>query len=132
MQAETILVVDDEQVVRRLIHMHLRRHGFTILEANSGTEAIRVCQTHKGKIHLALIDVLMPGIHGPRLQLSINKIDPEMRILFMSGFPHIESINRGMSDFISKPFRLDQLLAKVRESLATAAQHTSDQSPAPC
>ena len=74
MRTETILVVDDESVVRRLIHYCLKKRGYTVLEAASGAEAIEICQTHKGKISLALVDVIMPGIHGPNLERCLDNL----------------------------------------------------------
>ena len=125
MPTETILVVDDEAVVRRLIHYCLKKRGYTVLEAASGEQAIQICQNHKGKISLALVDVIMPGIHGPHLERRLEKLDRDIRVLFMSGFPHIEAINRGMDDFISKPFTFENLLAKIRATIDTpAALHT--------
>ena len=121
MRTETILVVDDESVVRRLIHYCLKKRGYTVLEASSGREAIEICQTHKGKISLAIIDVIMPGIHGPHLERCLDKLNHDIRVLYMSGFPHIEAINRGMDDFLSKPFTRENLLTKVGAALAAPA-----------
>jgi len=112
-----ILVVDDDQMVRRFICHCLRRQGYVVLEAASGAEAIELCGAHKGTIALGLFDVIMPGIHGPELKKSLQKLYPELRVLFMSGFPHVEFVNRGMQDFISKPFTSQTLLARVREAL---------------
>jgi two-component system cell cycle sensor histidine kinase/response regulator CckA len=117
LKIKTILVVDDEPVVRKLIHFCLQRKGFEVLEAASGAAAIEICQSHRGEIALALIDVIMPGIHGPQLVKCLNKLNPEIPVLYMSGFPHIEAINRGMADFISKPFTAAKLLAHIREIL---------------
>jgi len=117
MRHETILVVDDEQLIRKLIHFCLKRHGYTVLEASSGAEAIEICKIHKGKIDLALVDVIMPGLHGPHLKRSPDKLHPDMHMLFMSGFPHVEAINRGMDDFVSKPFTCERLLKQVHSAL---------------
>lgn len=117
MKIKTILIVDDEPVVRKLIHFCLKQRGFEVIEASSGAAAIEICQSHRGEIALALIDVIMPGIHGPQLVKCLNKLNPEIPVLYMSGFPHIEAINRGMADFISKPFTAARLLARIREIL---------------
>ncbi len=119
LKTKTILVVDDEPVVRKLIQYCLKRRGFVVLEAASGAAALEICQTHRGEIALALIDVIMPGIHGPQLVRCLNKLNPEIPVLYMSGFPHIEAMNRGMADFISKPFTSDSLLARIREVMIT-------------
>jgi DNA-binding NtrC family response regulator len=142
-KTKTILVVDDEAIVRKLIRYCLRRRGFEVLEAASGSEAIEICQTHN-EIALALIDVIMPGIHGPQLVKCLNKSNPQIAVLYMSGFPHIEALNRGMGDFISKPFTSEILLDRIREVLTITQelqqsntestspdQKTSDQSVVP-
>jgi two-component system cell cycle sensor histidine kinase/response regulator CckA len=114
---KTILVVDDEACVRKLIQICLKKKAYNVLEAASGAAAIEICQTHRGKIDLAIVDVIMPGIHGPQLEKCLNKLNPEIRVLYMSGFPHVEAINRGMDDFLSKPFSIDNLLKQVRTRL---------------
>ena len=119
-----ILVVDDDPMVRKFIGHCLRRQGYVVLEAASGAEAIELCRANKGRIALGLFDVIMPDIHGPILKRSIERIYPELRVLFMSGFPHVEFINRGMEDFISKPFTCQTLLARVREALKEGGQST--------
>ena len=121
MRTETILVVDDESIVRRLINYCLKRRGYAVLEAASGAEAIETCVAHKGKIDLALVDVVLPGLHGPQLARQLKRLIPEIRVLYMSGFPHVEAINRGMDDFISKPFTIDKFLEQIREALAKSA-----------
>src|SRR5438876_4633766 len=112
-----ILVVDDDPMVRKFICHCLRRQGYVALEAASGAEAIELCRAHKGTIALGLFDVIMPGIHGPELKSSLQKLYPDLRVLFISGFPHVEFINRGMQDFIAKPFTSQTLLARVRQAL---------------
>ena len=126
MRTETILVVDDESVVRKLIHYCLKKRGYTVLEAASGAAAIEICQAYKGKISLALIDVIMPGIHGPHLKRCLEKLNRDIPVLYMSGFPHIEALNRGMDDFLSKPFTCEALLAKVGAAIKAPAPQTAD------
>jgi len=124
-----ILVVDDEPAVRKLVCHCLRRQGYVVLEAASGAEAIELCRTAKGDVSLGLFDVIMPGIHGPNLKHSLEKLYPELRVLFMSGFPHVEFINRGMEDFISKPFTCQALLARVRGMLKEDPSNIADSEP---
>jgi two-component system cell cycle sensor histidine kinase/response regulator CckA len=135
-KAKKILVVDDEPVVRKLITFCLRRKGLEILEADSGTSAIEICKIHRGEIALALVDVIMPGIHGPQLVRYLNKLDPDIQILYMSGFPHIEAINRGMTDFISKPFTSARLIACIRRVMASKEElrraNSSESEQLPC
>src|SRR3954469_24088298 len=95
-RTETILVVDDDTAVRRLMLYCLKGRGYTVLEASSGAQALEICHSYKGKISVALIDVIMPGIHGPQLERCLDKLRLDIRVIYTSGFPHIESINRGM------------------------------------
>src|SRR5260370_30627071 len=112
-----ILVVDDEPFVRRFICHCLEQQGYLVLEAASGAEAIELCRTNKGPISLGLFDVIMPGICGPNLKHSLEQLYPDLRVLYMSGFPHVDFINRGMEDFLSKPFTGQTLLARVQGML---------------
>jgi len=128
--SETILVVDDDPAVRKFICHCLSRQGYVVLEAASGAEAIELCRANKGTIALGLFDVIMPGIHGPILKRSLEELHPELRVLFMSGFPHVEFINRGMEDFISKPFTCQTLLARVRGILKEGQSKIAILSPA--
>ena len=124
--SETILVVDDDPAVRKFICHCLSRQGYVVLEAASGAEAIELCRANKGRIALGLFDVIMPDIHGPILKRSIERIYPELRVLFMSGFPHVEFINRGMEDFISKPFKVEEVVAIARRALDQAERSTAE------
>jgi CheY-like chemotaxis protein len=85
MESETILVVDDEPMVREYCHSVLARAGYHVLQAGSGEEALAICSEHKGTISLALVDVVMPGINGVKLGKLLNR---RMRIaiwLYASG-----------------------------------------------
>jgi len=84
-----ILVVDDDPMVRKFIGHCLRRQGYVVLEAGIGGGSDELCRANKGRIALGLFDVIMPDIHGPILKRSIERIYPELRVLFMSGFPHV-------------------------------------------
>jgi len=123
-------VVDDDTAVRRLMLYCLKTRGYTVLEASSGAQALEICQTHKGKISVALIDVIMPGIHGPQLERCLDKLRLDIRVIYTSGFPHIEAINRGMNDFLSKPFTCEALLAKVGAAVDKAAPTQAIELPA--
>ena len=83
---ETILVVDDDQWVRRLIVETLKELGYNCLEASSGEEAINLLRDYKGEVHLLLTDVIMPGINGKELAEKIKKERPEIKIVFISGY----------------------------------------------
>jgi DNA-binding NtrC family response regulator len=116
--SETILVVDDEDIVRRIVARELLKHGYHVLEAWDGESALRVCALTK-RIHLLLTDVSMKGISGPQLAQILTSSRPEMKVLFMSGYP--ENIftpppGLGMA-FIEKTFTMDELNKMIRELL---------------
>jgi DNA-binding NtrC family response regulator len=123
-QSQTILVVDDERSLRELICIILRRRGYTVLEANRGVEALRICQEHAGPIHLLLTDILMPEMNGPALAKRVTAFRPSTRVLYMSGYtggtfaPHFDS--KTEMAFLQKPFCPDALAHKVREILDIA------------
>jgi len=85
-QSQTILVVDDERVVRELVSRILRSRGYTVLEAHCGGEALRIVQEHADTIHLLLTDVLMPDMNGPALAEQVQALRPCTKVLYMSGY----------------------------------------------
>lgn len=117
----TILLVDDERMVRDLVGAILQRHGYAVLEAQGGAEALRICHEHAGPIHLLLTDVLMPEMNGRTLAERIRSFRPDIRILYMSGytgdvFPaHLD--DQTAMAYIRKPFTPADLARKVREVL---------------
>ena len=121
---ETILLVDDEALLRRLVRRILQMNGYTVLEASGGMDAIQLCQQHEGPIHLLVTDVLMPGMNGQDLAERMTALRPHARVLYMSGC--IDSALITLSDrkteiaFIQKPFTPDALARKVRDILDTA------------
>jgi CheY-like chemotaxis protein len=119
--AETVLLVEDEARVRKLILGILKAHGYTVLEATRGEEAIRLCKSRPGAIDLAVIDVVMPEMSGPDLARQIAPICPAMRVLYISGYTDEAVVHHGIPqsgvEFLQKPFLPDALLRKVREVL---------------
>jgi two-component system, cell cycle sensor histidine kinase and response regulator CckA len=121
--AETVLLVEDEARVRKLILDILTAHGYTVVEATRGEEAIRLCKSRRGAIDLAVIDVVMPEMSGPDLARQIAPICPGMRLLYISGYADEAILHHGIPqsgmEFLQKPFLPDALLRKVREMLDT-------------
>jgi len=119
--SETILLVEDEEVVRELVGKLLPVNGFTVLAARNGSEALAICQQHKGPIHLLLTDVVMPQMSGRQLAAHLSKLHPEMKVLYMSGYTDDAIIRHGVLEpglaFIQKPFTIDTMIQKVREVL---------------
>jgi PAS domain S-box-containing protein len=118
---ETILVVEDEEAVRKLAVRVLKKQGYKILAASDGTKAFMLCEEFKEPIHLILTDVVMPGMSGSKLVERLKKIHPEMKALYMSGYTDNAIVHHGVLEqgihFIQKPFNVDGLARKVREVL---------------
>jgi len=118
----TILLVDDEDVVRRLLRGVLRREGFQVLEANGANEARALSDSHPGPIELLITDLVMPGVGGRELAEGLVKRRPEMRVIYVSGFVDEGFVRQGAlagSVFLQKPFAPSTLTRQVRELLAT-------------
>ncbi len=119
--AETVLVVEDEARVRKLIAGVLAGHGYRILEAGRGSDALRIAGGHNGPIDLALVDVIMPEMSGPELVRRMAPVRPEMRVLYVSGYTDEALVHHHVtesgSEFLQKPFLPDVLARKVREVL---------------
>jgi CheY-like chemotaxis protein len=115
---ETILVVEDEDEVRNLVCEMLQINGYNILEASNGENALSICKQYKEPIHLVLTDIVMPKMSGHDLVARLLHIQPQMKILYMSGYTDIALIHKGMLDsdikFIQKPFTPLDLARKIR------------------
>ena len=121
---ETILLVEDEQVVRDLVGQVLQTAGYAVLEATSGEQALQMSNAHRGPIHLLLADVVLPGLSGPEVAAQLVSTRPEMQVIYMSGYAPETIIRYGISEkhrlFLQKPFTPTTLLAHVREALDTS------------
>jgi CheY-like chemotaxis protein len=121
---ETILVVEDQEELRKLAAFALNICGYQILEAGNGYAAMLAAQAHAGPIHLMLTDIVMPGIKGKELFDRLKAVRPEMKVLYMSGYLGDEISRRGLLEpgdmYIAKPFTPDSLAEKVRQVLGPA------------
>jgi PAS domain S-box-containing protein len=119
--AETVLLVEDQPEVRSVAREMLGRHGYTVIEAATGSEALVAARNHDGGIHLLVTDVVMPGLSGRALAEQFVQQQPAARVLFMSGYTDDNIVQQGLLDgrvaFIQKPFTPTALLQKVREAL---------------
>ena len=119
--SETILVVEDTDMVRTLTCEILKRHGYTVVEARNGRDALDTAQRYHGPIHLLLTDVVMPEMGGPELVGRLAPTRPGMRIVYMSGYTADALDHQGMREegieFLPKPIGLEALVRKVREVL---------------
>jgi signal transduction histidine kinase len=118
---ETILLVEDEARVRKLIVDVLTARGYQVLEATRGEEALRLSRMHAGQIHLMVVDVVMPEISGPELVRQIKPVRPGTHVLYISGYTDEAIVHHGIPEsgaaFLQKPFLPDALARKVREVL---------------
>src|SRR5664279_244772 len=118
----TVLLVEDEDAVRRLMHRFLEREGYQLLEARNAAEAEAIAEVYQEPIHVLITDVLMPGMTGPQLDASLKALRPAMKTLFVSGYRHdvIEAhgLSRGGLNLLSKPFPAAELVRRVRMLLA--------------
>jgi len=123
---ETVLVVEDDEVVRKLAVRILQEQGYRVLEAVEGIDAFPVADEHKGPIHLLVTDVVMPKMSGRELAERLASLRPGIKVLYMSGYTdntiaHHGILDKGMN-FIQKPFTVDGLARKVREVLDKQVQ----------
>ena len=115
--SETVLLVEDETSVRRLMKRALSDRGYTVLEAKDGEEALDVARAHGGKIDLLVSDLIMPRVGGRELAELIAHDRPTLRTLFISGYIDPDLVVS--PDYLQKPFRSHELAARIREILDT-------------
>jgi signal transduction histidine kinase len=119
--AETVLLVEDDDVVRELAHRILLDHGYQVLEARHGEEALVVAELHNGPLHLLLTDVVMPHLNGPELAERLRRDRPQLKVLYISGYTDDTVLRYGVEraevHLLQKPFAPDLLTARVRHVL---------------
>jgi CheY-like chemotaxis protein len=119
--SETILLVEDEEGLRKLARLILELHGYKVLEARNGIEAIDVEKKHGGPIDLLVTDVVMPEMSGSQLVQVLQPRQPRMKVLYTSGYPNDAIVRHGLSlardPFLPKPFSAVSLPQKIREIL---------------
>jgi signal transduction histidine kinase/ActR/RegA family two-component response regulator len=118
---ETILLVEDSKTVRNLVLRYLEKHGYTVIDAESGIEALRIAAAHPGRIDLLITDVVLPKIDGHEFAMRLVEARPETEVIYMSGFSDDalarHEVDVGDLTMIQKPFTQRQLLSEVRRVL---------------
>jgi two-component system cell cycle sensor histidine kinase/response regulator CckA len=122
-QKTTILVVDDEPEIRKLVSAMLSNSGYQIILADTGEQAIKLFRKQPKSIDLLLTDVVAPGMAGPTLADQLTELKPDLRVLFMSGYDSRQVVQRYVIEkghlLLPKPFTARQLAEKVEEALRT-------------
>jgi CheY-like chemotaxis protein len=119
--SETILLVEDEEAVRRLVRRTLEKQGYRVLVAASGVEAVRLAERHSGPIHLLVTDVVMPHMSGRETAERLKAMRPGMHVLYVSGYTETTIVRGGTLDtgetFLQKPFTPRALMRQIRDLL---------------
>jgi PAS domain S-box-containing protein len=122
--SETILLVEDEERVRKAARRILEGSGYTVIEASTGAEAVKICESHPTPIGLVVTDMVMPEMGGRELSAYVGQLRPEAKILFMSGYTEDAALRHNVlapgAMFLDKPFTPVTLTQKVREALGAA------------
>jgi PAS domain S-box-containing protein len=122
--SETVLVVEDQELIRELARESLQRAGYKVLEAGAGNAALQVVKNHRGPIHLLLTDVVMPKMGGHDLAQQVSMLHPEISVLYISGYAESVAVHKVFQEqsagFLQKPFSMDSLVRNVREILDKA------------
>ncbi len=120
--SETILVVEDDPAVLRMTGKILANAGYHVLEAGNASDGVHLAQTHEGKLHLLLTDIIMPDMKGPEVYQHVREYHPEIRALYMSGYTADIVTRHGILkeglQFVQKPFSAKVLLSKVGELIS--------------
>jgi two-component system cell cycle sensor histidine kinase/response regulator CckA len=120
--SETILLIDDEDIVIDIGGQILERLGYRAVTARSGKEAIEIYRANKNQINMVILDVIMPDMGGGETYDRLKKINPDIKVLLSSGYSingqASEIMNRGCNGFIQKPFNMEQLSMKIRDILS--------------
>lgn len=121
----TILVVDDEAEIRKLVGAMVAQLGYQALTADSGEHAMKLYQNH-GPIDLLITDVIAPGMSGPMLADKLTALQPDLKVLYISGYDNTHVVQKYVVEkghaLLTKPFTVDDMKKKVREMLAPATQ----------
>ncbi|HLH19839.1 MAG TPA: response regulator [Bryobacteraceae bacterium] len=123
----TILVVDDEPEIRKLVGAMVSQLGYTALTADSGEHAITLYKRHQGPIDLLITDVVAPGMSGPMLADNLTALQPDLKVLYISGYDNTQVVQKYVVEkghaLLTKPFTVEDMKAKVRQLLQPAVHN---------
>ena len=120
----TILVVDDEPEIRKLVSAMVTQFGYTVLTADSGEHALTLYRNHKGPLTMLIADVVAPGMSGPMLADKLTALQPDLKVLYISGYDNTHVVQKYVVEkghaLLSKPFTVEDLKNKMAELLPQA------------
>lgn len=118
---KTILVVDDEPEIRKLVGAMVSQTGYTVLTADSGEHALTLYKNQQAPLELLITDVVAPGMSGPMLADKLTALQPDLKVLYISGYDNTHVVQKYVVEkghaLLSKPFTVEELQAKVNELL---------------
>jgi two-component system cell cycle sensor histidine kinase/response regulator CckA len=136
---KTVLVVDDEPEIRKLVGAMVTQFGYSVLTADSGDHALTVYKNHKSPIELLITDVVAPGMSGPMLADKLSALQPDLKVLYISGYDNTHVVQKYVVEkghaLLAKPFTMEELQANMTELLKPArlqaAERASGQQAGP-
>ncbi len=126
-ETKTILIVDDEPEIRKLVSAMVSKFGYTVLTADSGEHAMAVYKNHK--IDLLISDVVAPGMSGPMLADKLTAVQPDLKVLYISGYDNTHVVKKYVKEkghvLLSKPFTVEELQTRVAELISPGEKVTA-------
>ncbi|NLI29573.1 MAG: response regulator, partial [Nitrospiraceae bacterium] len=121
-RGETILLVEDDALVRRATASILTAYGYTVLAAANGAEALEVHREHRAAIRLVLLDVIMPGMNGEQVYEALAAVEPGLKVIFLSGYPQEVLEQKKLAEvmYLPKPVAPADLIKAIKTILAPA------------
>lgn len=125
-ESKTVLVVDDEPEIRKLVGAMVSQFGYTVLTADSGEHALTLFRHHKHPIELLITDVIAPGMSGPMLADKLTALQPDLKVLYISGYDNTHVVQKYVVEkghaLLAKPFTVDALRQKMESMLHPAVR----------
>jgi two-component system cell cycle sensor histidine kinase/response regulator CckA len=122
---KTVLVVDDEPEIRKLVSAMVAKFGYAVLTADSGEHAMTLYKNHKGHLELLITDVVQPGMSGPMLADKLTALQPDLKVLYISGYDNTHVVQHYVVErghaLLPKPFTTEEIQAKMQELLKPSA-----------